>query len=451
MNIKEVEKVTGISSQNIRFYEKSGLVHPDRNEENGYREYDTNDIRILKLIKMFRMIDMPIEQIKLILSENHKLPQLLNEQEKMLEQKLENTRYAIRVCEHLKEICSSVEDIDADLYLSQMEEESDHYFDNWKSDYKDVVKYEHERVFTFVPEEEVTDRYTFENALYAYAMEKNKHITITKRGMYPEFVMDGVEYKAERNYTVIAPIPTAVIRCTRKDAPEKEEKYRHGRKKWIAKKAMQMIPLGSYVEGKGTYESEIEDTATYEMIMARQAADENEVDENGNLINGDGSHAEKDAKEVKTEPVTVSIEQLRDFNYLVSHYYTVDSTTMIGQEQLNVDELLAKDMHIDTSGEGPKVLIFHTHSQETFVDSVEGDVGTSIVGMGAYLSELLNAKGISTIHHDGVYDLIDGKLDRSKAYEFSEVGVRKILEENPSIEVVIDLPWHLFLRDFRPR
>lgn len=94
-----------------------------------------------------------------------------------------------------------------------------------------------------------------------------------------------------------------------------------------------------------------------------------------------------------------------------------------------MDELLAKDMHIDTSGEGPKVLIFHTHSQETFVDSVEGDVGTSIVGMGAYLSELLNAKGISTIHHDGVYDLIDGKLDRSKAYEFSEVGVRKILEE----------------------
>ena len=208
---------------------------------------------------------------------------------------------------------------------------------------------------------------------------------------------------------------------------------------WITKKAMQMIPLGSYVEGKGTYEAEIEDTATYEMILARQAADENEVDENGNLISGDGSHAEKDAQEVKTEPIYVSVEQLRDFNYLVSHYYTVDSTTMIGPEQLNVDELLAKDMHLDTSGEGPKVLIFHTHSQETFVDSTEGDVSTSIVGIGAYLTELLNAKGIPTMHHDGVYDLINGKLDRSKAYEFSELGVRKILEENPSIEVVIDL------------
>ena len=117
MNIKEVEKVTGISSQNIRFYEKSGLVHPVRNEENGYREYDTNDIRILKLIKMFRMIDMPIEQIKIILSENQKLPQLLNEQEKMLEQKLENARYAIRVCEHLKEMCCFQRQREELLYL----------------------------------------------------------------------------------------------------------------------------------------------------------------------------------------------------------------------------------------------------------------------------------------------------------------------------------------------
>ena len=117
----------------------------------------------------------------------------------------------------------------------------------------------------------------------------------------------------------------------------------------------------------------------------------------------------------------------------------MDSTTTIGPEQLNVDELLAKDMHIDTNTKGPKVLIFHTHSQEAFVDSTAGDSGTSIVGMGKYLAEKLNALGIETMHHDGVYDLINGKLDRSKAYELSEVGVREILNENPSIEVVIDL------------
>ncbi len=60
--------------------------------------------------------------------------------------------------------------------------------------------------------------------------------------------------------------------------------------------------------------------------------------------------------------------------------------------------------------------------------------------MGTYLTELLNdTYGIETIHHEGVYDLVDGKLDRSMAYELAEPQIQKILAENPSIEVVIDL------------
>ena len=94
----------------------------------------------------------------------------------------------------------------------------------------------------------------------------------------------------------------------------------------------------------------------------------------------------------------------------------------------------------DVTAKGAKVLIYHTHSQEQFADSVPGDAGTSIVGMGTYLSELLNQKyGISTYHHEGVYDLVNGKLDRSKAYQLAEPDVRQILKDNPSIEVVIDL------------
>ena len=52
-----------------------------------------------------------------------------------------------------------------------------------------------------------------------------------------------------------------------------------------------------------------------------------------------------------------------------------------------------------------------------------------VVGMGTYLSELLNQKyGISTYHHEGVYDLVNGKLDRSKAYQLAEPDVQKITE-----------------------
>ena len=43
------------------------------------------------------------------------------------------------------------------------------------------------------------------------------------------------------------------------------------------------------------------------------------------------------------------------------------------------------------------------------------------------------------MHHEGVYDLIGGKLDRSKAYQLAEPEIEKILSDNPSIEVVIDL------------
>ena len=233
MNIKQVEKLTGISSQNIRFYEKSGLIHPKRNEENGYREYNEEDVRLLKLVKMFRMLDMPIEQIKLMLCETDELDNLLVKQEKALEKKLANAKCAIDLCENLRKTHKTIADIDVDSYLNQMEKVPDNYFDKWISDYKDVVQYEHRRTFTFTPDDEIKDLYDFANALYAYAREMDKEITITKEGMYPEFIMDGVEYTAERNYTAVQGIPVAVIRCTRKDAPETDAAYQSGRKKWM--------------------------------------------------------------------------------------------------------------------------------------------------------------------------------------------------------------------------
>lgn len=201
-------------------------------------------------------------------------------------------------------------------------------------------------------------------------------------------------------------------------------------KEWICNQAKLLIPLSSYIKETDSNASETEDTMTYEMILALQAEDETHDAVSDSQMDSDSGQISKPE---------FSIEKLRDFDYLLRNFYTVDSTTMIHEEQLNVDELLAKDMHINMEENGPKVLIFHTHSQEAFADSKQGDAKTSIVGMGAYLAELLNQKGIPALHHDGVYDLIDGKLDRSKAYEFSEAGVRKLLKEYPSIEVVIDL------------
>lgn len=204
---------------------------------------------------------------------------------------------------------------------------------------------------------------------------------------------------------------------------------------WVAEHAMQLIPLGTYVKEKEYTGTDIEDKETYEMILAWQAADENEVDENGNLV-GEPDNA---AVQASASAIDMSLERLKNYEYLLGNFYTVDSTTMTSPEELDAEVLLAKNMKISTEGKEPKVLIYHTHSQEGFVDSVEGDTSTSIVGMGTYLTELLNERGIPTMHHEGVYDLIDGSLDRSKAYDLADPEIRKILAENPSIEVLIDL------------
>lgn len=206
---------------------------------------------------------------------------------------------------------------------------------------------------------------------------------------------------------------------------------------WIREKALAWIPLISYAEDHAAYDSSLEDEETLARILEAQANDENAVDENGNLI-GEPDESEKDAAAV-TPAVDTSIEKLRDFEYLLGNFYTVDSSTMIDSDQLNADDLLGRSMKIDTGTDGPKVLIYHTHSQEEFADSTPGDTSTSIVGVGEYLTQLLNEKGIETIHDTGVYDIIDGKLDRSNAYEYAGEAVEKILAENPTVEVLIDL------------
>lgn len=206
---------------------------------------------------------------------------------------------------------------------------------------------------------------------------------------------------------------------------------------WITKKAVDIIPLGSYVTATKDMKMDLEDMSTYEMILARQASDENEVDAQGNLIKEEQPVIQE---ATSPEKVDMDLEKLKDFDYLVNNFYIVDSSTMTDQEQLNAEALLNYDVHLNQESSGPKVLIYHTHSQETFVDSISGDTATSIVGVGAYLTQLLNETyGIETMHHEGIYDMEDGKLDRSKAYQRAKPDIQKILAEHPSIEVAIDL------------
>ena len=131
--------------------------------------------------------------------------------------------------------------------------------------------------------------------------------------------------------------------------------------------------------------------------------------------------------------------QLSDFNYLVNEYFTVDGGTVADADLLDAAFFLSEDLSIVKNQAVPQILIYHTHSQEEFADSVEGDAGTTIVGMGDVLADALEAKGYQVIHDTGVYDLVDGVLDRSAAYDYARTAVEELLAQYPTIQVVIDL------------
>lgn len=140
-------------------------------------------------------------------------------------------------------------------------------------------------------------------------------------------------------------------------------------------------------------------------------------------------------------PVTdIPLEKFQDFEFVMKSFYTVDKTTSITGEQLNAPELVQMDMRMKAGRELPQILIYHSHSQEGFIDSVPGDASTHIVGVGEYLCTLLrDTYGYQVMHVTDSFDMVNGSLDRNQAYTYAKEKISKILEENPSIEVVIDL------------
>lgn len=216
----------------------------------------------------------------------------------------------------------------------------------------------------------------------------------------------------------------------------------------IGEKALNLFPVLSYVEAKAGYEPGVESDSTYEMIVAREAQDENAVDENGRLIVSEEMEKENEnAKKNKesgqadaaAKKLELSLDKLKDFDYLKSNFYVVDQSTTIKSSELNVEKLLAKDMTIKKTN-GPQILIYHTHSQEGFRDSRPGKESDTVVGMGDYLKSILEKKyGFKVLHHKGQYDVKNGRVDRDQAYTRALGPVSRILKENPSIQVVLDL------------
>lgn len=191
-------------------------------------------------------------------------------------------------------------------------------------------------------------------------------------------------------------------------------------------------PTGSPAENIGDLLQQIGETDTGQTSLEELLLAENQAA----ALTGDGVRQSADIFVPNTIQAQINLEEMKNYETLVSNFYTIDANTMAGSDQLDVTKLLGADMSVSKEGEGPRILIYHTHSQEQFADSVSGDASTSIVGVGAYLAAILTEQyGYQVLHHTGQYDV----EVRDDAYSKSLPAIEKVLEENPTIQVVIDL------------
>lgn len=160
---------------------------------------------------------------------------------------------------------------------------------------------------------------------------------------------------------------------------------------------------------------------------------EPELDENE--ISNDFSQGQTEFQIAEYPAYSYDWSENWDYEELVSNFYAVDKSTYLKEEYVGLKQLLEPDLSVNKEAEGPQILIYHTHSHEGFADSVPGDASTTIVGAGDKLAYLLEEKyGFKVLHDTGVYDNV-----RDDAYNQSLPAIEKILAENPTIEVVIDL------------
>lgn len=206
-----------------------------------------------------------------------------------------------------------------------------------------------------------------------------------------------------------------------------------------------LVPLLGYGDIRETRTQPPEDESTWHTLTTEE------------LLGADGilpQSSEKETQEV-AEPaestsataggefvpagrqMQIDLAQLKDYESLVGNFYAIDANTMIGSDQLSVDKFMEIDMTMaKQEGEGPQILIYHTHSQEAFADSVPGDVNAGIVGVGEYLTQVLTEQyGYRVLHHTGQYDV----ETRDNAYSRALPEVEQLLAKNPTIQVVIDL------------
>ena len=245
----------------------------------------------------------------------------------------------------------------------------------------------------------------------------------------------GEEVEAENRKEQETLLMAEAEEVEKKEALQKKEELQ--KKKEIQKKEAEEAEKKS-PDGKKNEKETVKGNAEQEATEPGNTEPETPPSEENQ--SGENTAKEQETVALPHPQIDLSQAKLADFDYVMNQFFILDSNTETNAQQISAPRFLKEDLSVKKDSSVHQILIYHTHSQEAFADSREGQTEDTIVGVGDHLTELLEKTyGYQVIHITDAFDMMGGTLDRSKAYDYARASIEKVLEENPTIEVVIDL------------
>jgi len=120
MNIRDIELRTGLERANIRYYEKEGLLSPNR-LSNGYRDYSEDDVETLLRIKLLRELEVSVAEIARLQKNETALREVMASRLESLQQERAALARERKVCETIQSDGAVYDTLKAEQYLNQLE------------------------------------------------------------------------------------------------------------------------------------------------------------------------------------------------------------------------------------------------------------------------------------------------------------------------------------------
>ncbi len=119
MTIKELEERAGMNRSNIRFYEREGLISPQRHDNN-YRDYSEDDLQHLLRIRLLRSLELPLDEIRALQKGETELDASLLTHLQTLQSQAQSLECSQQICQEMRRDGVRYATLDAQHYLDAL-------------------------------------------------------------------------------------------------------------------------------------------------------------------------------------------------------------------------------------------------------------------------------------------------------------------------------------------